>query len=129
MEEKIVVNVKGVQRSSWNALCRDAALRHEHYGVWLSDAIDQRLRTDAQGVASAISETLTTDQRTARIAALAELAKGLAALRAAGSRSVGVGALVGAVAGVFTGGKAQVGKGQSEWDLDAKAEENQMEYR
>lgn len=104
MDDETTINVKGVRKSSWNAATQAASLRKEHYGPWLSDAIDLRLRYDAGQVkppGQDGEDAMTVDQRTARIAALAELAKGLAAVKAAGSRPNGISALSHGLAEVF----------------------------
>lgn len=95
-DDRIIINVKGVRKSAWNAATRAASLSKEPYGQWLSDAIDLRLRIEAEGVklpGEAGEAPLTADQTTARLAALAEAAKGFAALKTAGGRSVGISAL------------------------------------
>lgn len=95
-DDRTIINVKGVRKTAWNAAARAASLSKDTYGQWLSDAIDLRLRYDAGTVkppGEAGEATMTTEQLTARIAALAELAKGIAALKAAGARSVGIATL------------------------------------
>jgi hypothetical protein len=94
--EFTIINVKNVRQRSWNALVMAASHPKVAYGRWISDAIDFRLEMEAKGIqgpGEASQAVLTPDQMTARIAALAELAKGLAALKAAGSRAVGISAL------------------------------------
>ncbi len=95
-DDRTIINVKGVRKASWNAAARAASLSKDSYGQWLSDAIDLRLRMEAEGVKLPGEDKkalLTPDQMTARIAAMAELAKGLAALKSAGSRAIGISAL------------------------------------
>ncbi len=100
-----IINVKGVRKSSWDAVCRAASHPKVPYGRWISDAIDFRLEMEAKGIqgpGEAGQAVLTPDQMTARIAAMAELAKGLAALKAAGSRAVGISALSAGLASLLT---------------------------
>ena len=92
MDDTTIINVKGVRKASWNAATRAASLGKEPYGPWLSDAIDQRLYREARGQETE-APAMTPDQITARISALAELAKGIGALKAAGHRAVGIGSL------------------------------------
>ena len=103
-----IINVKGVRRAAWNAATRAASLGKEPYGHWLSDAIDQRIYREARGANQdgQAGEALSADQLTARIAAVAELAKGIAALKAAGSRAVGLGALSRILGALISGQEA-----------------------
>lgn len=95
-EGTTIINVKGVRKSSWNRATQAASLRKDPYGAWLSDTIDFRLEMEAKGIEApgkAGQSSLSPDQMTARLGALAELAKGLAALKSAGARPVGISAL------------------------------------
>jgi hypothetical protein len=92
MRDTTTINVRGVNKSVWNEATRQASLSRELAGPWLNDAIEQKLRRLAGAVVDDPA-AMTVDQITARIAALAELAKGIAALKSAGSRAVGVGVL------------------------------------
>jgi hypothetical protein len=100
MTDTVIINVKGVKKSSWNSATQAASLRKEQYGPYLSEALDLRLRFDAgevklpgeDGNAQA-NPPLTEDQRTARIAALAALAQGIAAVKQHTGRATGVGLL------------------------------------
>jgi hypothetical protein len=47
MSDTIIINVKGVRKSSWNSATQAASLRKEQYGPYLSEALDLRLRFDA----------------------------------------------------------------------------------
>jgi hypothetical protein len=97
MSDTVIINVKGIRKNTWNAATQAASLRKELYGPYLSDALDLRLRFDAGEVKlpgeqrnQAANPPLTEDQRTARIAALAELAKGIAAVRLQTGRATGI---------------------------------------
>jgi hypothetical protein len=100
MSDTIIINVKGVRKSSWNLATQAASLRKEQYGPYLSEALDLRLRFDAGEVKAPgedgntqANPPLTEDQRTARIAALAALAQGIAAVKQHTGRATGVGLL------------------------------------
>jgi hypothetical protein len=100
MTDTIIINVKGVRKSSWNSATQAASLRKEPYGPYLSEALDLRLRFDAGEVKAPgedgnhqANPPLTEDQRTARIAALAALAQGIAAVKQHTGRATGVGLL------------------------------------
>jgi hypothetical protein len=97
MSDTIIVNVKGVRKSSWNEATKAASLRKDQYGLYLSDALDLRLRFDAGEITlpgedgnQDAHEHLSQEQRTARIAALAELAKGIAAVREHTGKATGI---------------------------------------
>lgn len=85
-DDTTIINVKGVRKAAWNAATRAAALAKTPYGPWLSDAIDQRLYREATGGNPEGKAGLTEDQITARTMALAEMAKGMAAMKSAGLR-------------------------------------------
>lgn len=95
--EDTTINVRGVRKSTWNEATRQASLTRELMGPWVTDALELRLAVLSGAILVVDSKDapgpLTPDQTTARILALAELAKGLAALKTAGSRALALGAL------------------------------------
>jgi hypothetical protein len=97
MSDTTTINVKGVRKNSWNAATQAASLRKEMYGPYVSDALDLKLRHDAGEVKlpgevgnQEANLPLTEDQRTARIAALAELAKGIATIKQHTGHATGI---------------------------------------
>jgi hypothetical protein len=92
-DDRIIINVKGVRKASWNRATRAASLRKIQYGQLVSDALDFQAEMEARGIEAPGKARLTDDQITARLTALAGLAQGIAALKAAGARSVGIATL------------------------------------
>jgi hypothetical protein len=129
MSETVIINVKGVRKNSWNAATQAASLRKEQYGPYLSEALDLRLRFDSGEVQlpgkdgnQRANTPLTEDQRTARIVALAELAKGIAAVKQHTGKATGITMLSAELSSLATkpeaklriiGGKESRGFGQS----------------
>ena len=77
-DDRIIINVKGVRKASWNRATRAASLRKIPYGQLVSDALDFQAEMEARGIEAPGKARLTDDQITARLTALAGLAQGIA---------------------------------------------------
>lgn len=95
--EKTVINVKGVPKRAWDAARQHAMRANDSMGTWLGEAIDYRIAQDSGSVKTA-NPSMTPDQITARIAAVASLQQSAAALKMARVRGPGNAALKVAVA-------------------------------
>lgn len=97
-DDRTIINVKGVRKPAWEKAKRGSAQTGESMGTWLSGAIEIRAIHDASGIQSPgnplANPSLTPDQLTARIEAVAAYQQSVAALKMARARSIGNGALV-----------------------------------
>lgn len=85
-DDKTIINVKGVRKSSWEAAKRGATQSGISMGAWLSDQIDQAERMAREGVQPPRPQ-LTPEQLTARMEAIAALMQAQAALKSATGRA------------------------------------------
>lgn len=86
--EKVVINVKGVPKPSWDAARRSAIQANDPMGLWIGEAIDCRIARDSGSVKPA-NPPMTPDQITARMNAVAAMQQGAAAMKVARMRDTG----------------------------------------